>query len=71
MKRAYLQLSNDILLLKFGREINFKSLKDVINSSPEMSSTTQLAQGRTEKLYGVICCTSNEPEATAKYDQVL
>ena len=29
------------------------SLKEVISSSPEMSSTAQLAQGRTETLYGV------------------
>ena len=48
-KKAYFQLSNVILLLKIGREI----MKAVISSSPEMSSTAQLAQGRTETLYGV------------------
>ena len=29
------------------------TIKEVISSSPEMSSTAQLAQGQTEKLYGV------------------
>ena len=53
------------------RNKNIREEKNnVISSSPEVSSTAQLAQVRTETLY-VQSQTSNEPEATLNISKIM